>query len=60
IVENLVYSACAADVDTTIVDGKILMENREVKTLNEEEVYEIVQKRSLSLYKRMKTVMRRE
>ena len=60
IVENLVYSAYAADVDTTIVDGKILMENREVKTLNEEEVYELAQKRSLSLYKRMRTMVRGE
>lgn len=35
---NLVYSARGSDVDTTIVDGKILMENREVKTLDEDDV----------------------
>ncbi len=35
---NLVYSARGSDVDTVIVDGKILMENRKVKTLNESEV----------------------
>jgi len=32
---NLVYSARGSDVDTVIVDGKILMERRQVKTLNE-------------------------
>jgi len=36
----LVYSARGADVDTVIVDGKVLMENRRVKTLDEETVME--------------------
>lgn len=35
---NVVYSARGSDVDTVIVDGKILMEAGEVKTLDEEEV----------------------
>ena len=35
---NLVYSARGSDVDTTIVDGRILMEDGEVKTLDEEYV----------------------
>ena len=35
---SLVYSARGGDVDTTIVDGRILMENREVRTLDEGEV----------------------
>jgi 5-methylthioadenosine/S-adenosylhomocysteine deaminase len=35
---NVVYSARGSDVDTVIVDGKILMEGGEVKTLDEEEV----------------------
>lgn len=34
----VVYSAQAADVDTVIVDGNILMENRELKTIDEERV----------------------
>jgi 5-methylthioadenosine/S-adenosylhomocysteine deaminase len=38
IISNLVYSAKGSDVATTIVNGKILMENYEFKTLNEEEV----------------------
>jgi len=47
IISHLVYSVKASDVDTTIVDGKILMRNRKVLTLNEpaalkelQEVYE--------------------
>jgi len=34
----LVYSANSSAVDTVIVDGKILMENRELKTLDEEKI----------------------
>jgi 5-methylthioadenosine/S-adenosylhomocysteine deaminase len=37
-VSNIVYSAVGFDVDTVIVDGKILMRNRKVLTLSEEEV----------------------
>ena len=35
---NVVYSARGSDVETVIVDGKILMEEGEVKTLDEDEV----------------------
>lgn len=38
-VSNLVYSATGASVDTVICDGKILMEGRHVKTLDEEAIY---------------------
>ena len=34
----LVYSANCAAADTVIVDGKILMQNRELKTLDEEKI----------------------
>jgi 5-methylthioadenosine/S-adenosylhomocysteine deaminase len=37
-VSLLVYSANASAVDTVIVDGKILMEGRELKTLDEEKI----------------------
>jgi 5-methylthioadenosine/S-adenosylhomocysteine deaminase len=37
-VANLVYSGQAADVNTVIVDGKIIMQERVLKTINEEEV----------------------
>ncbi|RLG99526.1 hypothetical protein DRO19_02045 [Candidatus Bathyarchaeota archaeon] len=35
---NLVYSAKGKDVDTVIIDGKVVMENRKVKTVDEKEV----------------------
>ncbi len=34
----IVYSAQGGDVDTVIVDGTVLMENRELKTIDEERV----------------------
>lgn len=37
-VSNIVYSAQASDVETVIVDGKILMEDRVIKAFDEEEV----------------------
>ncbi|WP_297497416.1 amidohydrolase family protein [Thermococcus sp.] len=38
VISHLVYSANGNDVETTIVDGKILMLDREVLTLDEEKV----------------------
>lgn len=49
---NLVYSAHGSDVDTVIVDGEILMEDRKVKTLNESEVMEKAQKTAHGLIER--------
>jgi len=46
---SIVYSARGSDVDTVIVDGKMLMENRQVKTLDEQAVMERVQKTALDL-----------
>jgi 5-methylthioadenosine/S-adenosylhomocysteine deaminase len=40
ITSHLVYSATGNDVETSIVDGKIIMENRKVLTLKEEDVIE--------------------
>ncbi|NLY20819.1 MAG: amidohydrolase [Tissierellia bacterium] len=41
-VSSLAYSAQGSDVETTIVNGEILMENREVKTLDVERIkYEV-------------------
>ena len=37
-VSLLVYSANSSSADTVIVDGKILMKNRELKTLDEEKI----------------------
>ena len=41
---NLVYSANGADVDTVMVDGKILMQNRKLLNINEKHVKKILQK----------------
>ena len=49
---NVVYSVRGSDVDTVIVDGKILMENREVKTLDEQTVMEKAEKAALDLLSR--------
>lgn len=43
-VANLVYSASSGNVLTTIVDGEILMEDRQVLVMNEEEVLKNAQK----------------
>ena len=44
IVANLVYAGQASDVDTVIIDGKIVMKNRQIVTLNEAEVINKVKK----------------
>lgn len=40
---HIVYSAFGSDIETMIVDGKIIMKNREVLTLNEFEVIDKAQ-----------------
>lgn len=44
LVSNLVYSASGDSVDTVIVDGKVIVENRVVKTVDEMEILERAQK----------------
>lgn len=39
LVSHLVYTARGSDVDTTIVDGQVLMQNRTLVNLDEEEVF---------------------
>lgn len=46
---SLVYSARGSDVNTVIVDGKIIMENRHVKTLDEESVIKKVEETASNL-----------
>ena len=36
---NIIYSANGSNVDTTICNGQILMENRKLTTLNEQDIY---------------------
>lgn len=49
---SIVYSARGSDVDTVIVDGKILMENRQVKTLDELAVMEKAERHAAELLSR--------
>ncbi len=49
---SLVYSARGSDVDTVIVDGKILMERGQVKTLDENVVIEKAEKTAYRLLSR--------
>lgn len=44
IVPNIVYSGDGQDVDTVIIDGKVIMENRKILTVNEEEILRKAQK----------------
>lgn len=49
LVAHLVYAAQSADVETVIIDGKLVMENRQVLTIDEEEVLAEVEKRAQRL-----------
>lgn len=40
IISGLVYSSNGSEVDTVIIDGRIIMENKIIKTINVSEVYE--------------------
>jgi len=54
VASHLVYSATGNDVETSIVDGKIIMENRKVLTLDEEDVMEKAQEAAEDLQNRSK------
>jgi 5-methylthioadenosine/S-adenosylhomocysteine deaminase len=46
---NLFYAADSRSIDTVIVDGKVLMEKSELKTLDQEKIYYEAEKRSLKI-----------
>jgi len=50
---HLVYAVKASDVEMVIVNGKIVMENRKLTTLNSENVMEMVQKAKNNLLNRL-------
>lgn len=52
IISSLAYSAQASDVDTVIVDGKIIMEKREIKTLDVEKIKFMAEKQGKDLVTR--------
>ena len=49
VVSHLVYSGVGSDVDTVLVDGEILMQERKVLTLDEDEVMRKAQEASEDL-----------
>ena len=51
VISNLVYSTNGHNVDTTIVDGKTVMKNREFLTLKENTIYEKTAEYALALTK---------
>lgn len=52
IIEQLVYSARASDVITTVVDGHVLMDDRWLRTVDLEAAFAMVQKCATDLYAR--------
>ena len=52
-VSHLVYSAKAADVDTVLVKGKIVMENRKVATVNVEKILDLTETAKQKLLARL-------
>ncbi len=48
-VSHLVYTAKACNVDTVIVDGKIVMENREFRTIDYDQVISFAMEQTLDL-----------
>ena len=51
-VSSIVYAAEGSDVDTTIIDGKIIMENRTVKAMDEERIVRVASERATRLLER--------
>ena len=52
---HLIYAAKASDVDTVIINGQIVMENRKLKTLKIDKVIEMAEKAKNSLLERLGT-----
>ncbi|MEM2897513.1 MAG: amidohydrolase [Candidatus Bathyarchaeia archaeon] len=48
-VSSIVYSALGSDVETVIVDGKIIMENYEIKTVDEKKIMSDAEKAAKNL-----------
>jgi cytosine/adenosine deaminase-related metal-dependent hydrolase len=51
-VSDLVYAGCGTDVDTVMVDGQTIMENKNVKTLDEREIIGQARERASALLDR--------
>ena len=52
VVFNIVYYATGADVDTVVIDGQVVMEDRQVLTVDEPDVLDRVQAHAQQLWER--------
>jgi 5-methylthioadenosine/S-adenosylhomocysteine deaminase len=52
---HLVYAAKASDVETVIINGRLVMENRQLKTLNIKKVIDMVEKAKNTLLSKLNT-----
>jgi 5-methylthioadenosine/S-adenosylhomocysteine deaminase len=52
VVFNIVYYATGADVDTVVIDGKVVMEHGQLLTVDENEILARLQQRAQSLWDR--------
>ncbi|MHA2005434.1 MAG: amidohydrolase family protein, partial [Candidatus Thorarchaeota archaeon] len=52
IIPNLVYQATGSEVETVIVDGRVIMDKRQMMTINEEDVLANAQKAAENLAER--------
>ena len=51
-ISSLVYAATGGEVDTVVVDGQIVVEQRQLLTLDEDEVMHVAREHADALYKR--------
>jgi len=54
-ISHLVYSARASDVDTVLINGKTVMENREITTIDVHKVLEMAEKTKEKLLARLQS-----
>jgi 5-methylthioadenosine/S-adenosylhomocysteine deaminase len=52
VINSLVYCAKASDVETTIIDGQVVMHGRELKIMDEEHILSMAQEQGTSLRRR--------
>ncbi len=53
VVSSIIYSAQPEDVETTIIDGRVLMRERELLTMDEQEIIEEAKRESAQLWSRV-------
>jgi 5-methylthioadenosine/S-adenosylhomocysteine deaminase len=52
LVPNLIYQATGSEVETVIVDGRVIMDNRQMMTMKQEEIIADAQNAAVSLAKK--------